>query len=372
MPSQITTFQCPRCTGPLHFQNGKLCCDYCGSVFDVQEIEERMQSAQASAEEAFRARETEKSASRGTLDGSWDTSHMNSSWDSDARNLLVYSCPSCGAELLCDASTAATSCPYCNNPAIVPGQFSDMLRPDFVIPFQVNKDAAVAAMRKHYQGKPFLPSAFLAGNHIQEVKGIYVPFWLFDGTADADVQFDATRSSTRRESKYEVITTSHYRVRRAGSVAFEKIPVDASSKIPDDLMDSIEPYEYAAFQPFSTAYLPGFLADRYDVSIQESLPRAEERCVNSILRTLENTISGYEHCSCVSRSVSLHRGAVHYALLPVWLLNTRWNGKNFLFAMNGQTGKFVGDLPVSWKKFVLTFFAIAAPLAAAIAAYLYL
>ena len=125
--------------------------------------------------------------------------------------------------------------------------------------------------------------------------------------------------------------------------------------MPDDLMDSIEPFDFQELQKFSTAYLPGFLADRYDVSVEECAPRADERCANTVVEMLESTVSGYSTCSVTSKNVQLSRGKVHYALLPVWLLNTKWNGKNFLFAMNAQSGKMVGDLPVSWGKFWLTF-----------------
>ena len=153
-------------------------------------------------------------------------------------------------------------------------------------------------------------------------------------------------------------------MRRAGSIAFEKIPVDASSKMPDDYMDSIEPYDYAELRPFSTAYLPGFLADKYDVSVEDSRERADKRCAGSLVSALECTVSGYTSCDETSRDIHLKRGKVHYALLPVWILNTRWEGKDFLFAMNGQTGKLVGKLPVSTKRVVGLFAAIAALLIA--------
>ena len=149
-------------------------------------------------------------------------------------------------------------------------------------------------------------------------------------------------------------------MRRAGSIGFEKIPVDASSKMPDDYMDSIEPYDYADLKPFSTAYLPGFLADKYDVSIEESRERADKRCTGSLVAALQSTVTGYTSCNETSRDIHLKRGRVHYALLPVWLLSTKWEGKDFLFAMNGQTGKLVGKLPVSTKRVVGLFAAIAA------------
>ena len=146
---------------------------------------------------------------------------------------------------------------------------------------------------------------------------------------------------------------------RAGSLAFEKIPVDASSKMPDDHMDSIEPFDYTQLQPFSTAYLPGYLADKYDVSVDDSRDRADARCRETLAQALRDTVTGYGTCIPEHEDISLRRGKVHYALLPVWMLSTKWNGESFLFAMNGQTGKLVGDLPTDRGRYWGTFGAIA-------------
>ena len=261
--------------------------------------------------------------------------------------------------------TAATSCPYCGNPTVVPGQFDGALKPDFVIPFAKDKDAAIAALKNFYKGKIFLPKLFSRENHIAEIKGVYVPFWLFDGKVHADVTYKATRSMVRRSGEYEITSTQHYLVRRAGSLSFEKIPVDASTKMPDEYMDAIEPFLYQNLKPFSMAYLPGFLADKYDVPAQTCGNRADERATNSAYSAMDATTTGlYQTCVPVTRQIILQRGAVKYALLPVWLLSTRYKGKNYLFAMNGQTGKLVGNLPVDWVKFWLTFAGIAAALTA--------
>ena len=151
---------------------------------------------------------------------------------------------------------------------------------------------------------------------------------------------------------------------RGGSISFEKVPVDASSKMPDDHMDSIEPYDYAGLKPFSTAYLPGFLADKYDVTVEESHDRADGRCSASLEGALRRTTTQYDSCVPLRQDIRLRRGKVHYALLPVWMLHTKWNGKDFLFAMNGQTGKLVGDLPTDMGKFWAIFAAVAAPVTA--------
>lgn len=259
--------------------------------------------------------------------------------------MKVYNCPSCGAELICDATTAATSCPYCDNPTIVPGQFGEVLKPDYVIPFKINKEQAIQGLKNHYIGKPLLPNAFKKQNHLEEIKGIYVPFWLFDGVAEGNMRFEATKTNTYRSGEYRITKTMYFDVHRGGQVAFEKIPVDGSTKMPDDYMDSLEPFNYEELKPFSTAYLPGYMADKYDVTVEESSKRADSRALNTTADCMRDTVSGYTGVMESHRNIHLNRGEVKYALLPVWILNTKWNGKTYMFAMNGQTGKFVGDLP---------------------------
>ena len=366
MPTQVTNYQCPSCTGPLHFSgaSGRLECEYCDASYDVAEIEALYAEKEKNA---AAAKQTAKEGSAGqsvpSVDGSaWDTSDFCEDWGAEGDGMRAYGCPSCGAELICEEGTAATSCPYCGNPTVVPGQFSGALRPDFIVPFKLSKEEAVKALKSHYKGKFFLPKSFISENHVQEIRGIYVPFWMFDGEAEGDAHYEATRSRTYRSGDYEITETKHYDVYRAGTVTFEKVPVDASSKMPDGHMDSIEPYDYKELKPFSTAYLPGFLADKFDVTVEQSRQRADQRCEGTLASALRGTVKRYDLCILRDSSVHLRRGKVHYALMPVWMLNTKWHGKDFIFAMNGQTGKLVGDLPVSWGKFWGLFAAIALPL----------
>lgn len=381
MPTQVTNYQCPACTAPLHYsaKSGKLTCDYCDSSFDVAEIEALYARKEAEAAAAKQAADAKaeavqaakaEAAEAAAASGGWDTSDLSRDWGAEADGLRVYSCPSCGAELICDQSTAATACPYCGNPAIVPGQFSGALRPDYILPFRLSKDDAVQALRAHYKGKPFLPRSFTSANHIEQIQGVYVPFWLFDGGAEGAASYRASNTNVYETGDYEITETRHYHVVRAGSLAFEKIPVDASSKMPDDHMDSIEPFDYAQLRPFSTAYLPGYLADKYDVTIDDSRDRADTRCRETLAQALRGTVTGYGACVTEREDIALRRGKVHYALLPVWMLSTKWNGQDFLFAMNGQTGKLVGDLPTDRGRFWGMFAAIAAPLTVALTAIL--
>ena len=363
MADQITNYKCPACGGPLHFSNTTqdLACDYCGSHFPVAEIEALYAQHDASAAAASAAQNA-AAAQQGSEEG-WELASQ-SSWGADGQNLTAYNCPSCGAELICDQNTAASSCPYCGNPTIIPGQLHGMLKPDYVIPFKLDKNAAMNALRSHYKGKKLLPNSFSKENHIEEIKGVYVPFWLFDGQAYADLTFDATRTHVTETRNERVTTTEHYKLHRSGTVPFQMIPVDGSSKMPDDHMDAIEPFDYSELKPFSTAYLPGFYADKYDVGMEESSARADERAVQTAKDAMRARCVGYQTVMEAGGQVLLNRGKVHYALLPVWMLSTKWNGQNFLFTMNGQTGKLIGDLPVDKGKY-WKYFAIATAIATA-------
>ncbi len=358
MSTQITNYQCPACTAPLTYKakRGKLECDYCLSSFTVAEIEQYYKEA------------TDKAAAAKEDAGTRE--QLDEQWGEDARHMRAYSCPSCGAQLICDDTMAATACPYCNNPTVVPGQFAGTRRPDYVIPFKCTKEDAMAALRNHCKGKLLLPKAFKTEHHIREIKGIYVPFWMFDGKAEADVTYTATISHRHFRGDDEIIKTQHYLVRRAGTVDFDGVPVDGAGKMPDDYMDAIEPYDYAELKPFAMAYLPGFLADKFDVDDKQSFQRAEGRMRNSAYDAMFRTVGIYETCVPVKQEAKVTRTETKYALMPVWMLNTRYKGKDYLFAMNGQTGKIVGELPISWGRFFAWLAGITAGLTAVCTAVL--
>ena len=367
MATQVTNYQCPACTGPLQFDaaTGKMGCEYCGASYPIEEIEAMYAQKNAQAEQNM----ADEQAREVGADAEWDMSSLNDNWGEEAKGMRVYSCPACCAELVCDETTAATACPYCGNPTVIPGQFAGMLRPDFVVPFKLKKEDAIKALKKHYEGKPLLPDTFKKANHLQEIKGVYVPFWLFNGEGEGDLTCEGTRTSSYKSGDYKITETSHFNLIRSGSVAFENIPVDGSSKMPDDYMDSIEPFDYSEMVPFSTAYLPGYMADKYDMTAEECAERADFRAENTVESSLRNTMFGYETIVTTHRNIRLHRGDVKYALLPVWLLTTKWKDQNYLFAMNGQTGKFVGNLPEDkgkkWRRFGIVY-GIAAAVTAAV------
>jgi DNA-directed RNA polymerase subunit RPC12/RpoP len=332
MPMALQEYKCPNCGGAIKFESNlqKMKCPFCEAEFDMgalKELDNDLKNEQPD-------------------DLTWETQAGTQWQEGEEASLRSYVCKSCAGEIVGDANTAATSCPYCGNPVVMTGQFSGALRPDFVLPFKLDKDAAKAGLLKHLKGKFFLPKVFTDQNHIDEIKGIYVPFWLFDADASGKARYKAAKVRSWSDSDYNYTETSYYTVYRAGSAALERIPVDGSSKMPDDLMESIEPYDFSGAVDFQTAYLAGYLADRYDVTAEQSMNRANERVKRSTEEILASTISGYSSVNAESSNVRIANSKAKYALYPVWLLNTTWNDEKFIFAMNGQTGKFVGDLPL--------------------------
>lgn len=337
----IQEYKCPCCGGAIAFDSTiqKMKCPFCDTEFEMETL--------ASYDSELRSEQAD--------DMSWQLASENGWQEDELGALNAYVCQSCGGEITCDENTAATSCPFCGNPVVLTGQLSGALKPDYVIPFKVDKRAAKEALRKHYEGKRLLPKIFKDQNHINEIKGIYVPFWLFDTGANVNMRYKATKVRHWSDSKYDYTETKFYAVSRGGQIQFESVPVDGSVKMPDDLMESIEPFDCSEAVDFQSAYLAGYLADKYDVDSDKSVERANERIRKSAEDAFYDTVKGYTTVTKETGSIQLQNGRVSYALFPVWLLSTTWNGENYLFAMNGQTGKMVGNLPLdkaAYKKWL--------------------
>lgn len=331
----LQEFKCPNCGGPIQFKAGtaELACPYCDSVINVEALQS-----------------LDDSLAKEPKDLTWE--YEQSPWlAGEEQGLVVYSCRSCGGEIVGDETLGATTCPFCASPVVVTSKFAGSLRPDLVIPFKLDKGEALKALQKHYLGKRLLPAIFKEQNHLEEVKGIYVPFWLFDAEADAHVQYDATRVRSWSDSNYNYTETSFYRILREGSLGFNNVPVDGSSAMDDLLMQSIEPFQMEEAVDFRTAYLAGYFANKYDVDAKQSEAAASARIKNSTEAVFESTVRGYSSVTPRRVDIELKQGDLSYALFPVWILSTKFQDKNFIFAMNGQTGKFAGDLPLDRAAF---------------------
>ena len=332
--AQLQDYKCPNCGGAMQFDiaRQKLMCTFCDTLIDIPTLSNNV-------------------GQQGGIDNNnpvWQRNE-NNVWNQE-DNVTSFICNSCGGEIIGDQNLASSTCPFCGNQVVMSGRLSGQLRPDFIIPFKLDKNAAKKRYYEHIKGKKLLPKVFRKENHIDDIKGIYVPFWLFNCDASADIALRAMKTKRWSDSQFEYCEKSYYRLIRSGNISFDRVPVDGSSKIANDLIESIEPFDWNGAVIFNSAYLAGYMADKYDVPSHICNTRANQRIAQTAINAFMQNPKEFENIQVEKSNVILQNGRVYYAMYPVWLLNTTWQGKKFVFAMNGQTGKFVGDLPISKKE----------------------
>lgn len=322
----VNDHKCRECNAELKFdpKSQKWICEYCGSSYELKDLK-KSEKKEVNEEENMK---------------------NNSSYNG-------YHCPDCGAEIVMDENTSVTECVYCGNTAIITERLEGEFSPKELIPFKKNKQDAINAFLNYKKGKWFMPKEFINKNNIDKISGIYIPFYLYDVDVDSTINVEAAKRKVWSDSKYRYTKTDYYDVLREGEMSFSNIPADASKKFPDDIMDSIEPYNFKDLVEFNSSYISGFLSEKYDLSMNDVSNRVEDRAKQTAVDTLLNDVTGYS-----SKIVTNSRGNVKikesskYVLLPVWMLNVKYNQKIYTLAMNGQTGKFIGNVPISWKKVI--------------------
>lgn len=334
-------FQCPNCGAGLEFdaEKQKFCCEFCLSEF--------------TEEEAKAANPEEKRKEEAAANADYN------------EHMQEFACPSCGAHVVSDESTAAEFCAYCHNPVVLVGRLSGAMKPHRLVPFKYDKEQAKQKFLEFATRKWFVPRAFFAKEQIEKISGIYYPFWVTDADADAEMEASATRLRVWRVGNTEYTETSKYRIERAGNIHFEDITMSAFSEADKRMLEGILPYPSEALQEFSMPYLSGFVAKKRDIERADLTGEVRRRMENYSEQLLRNTVIGYNSVSVRDTEVHVKQSHWEYSLMPIWMLNYRdRKGKVYTYAMNGYTGKVYGELPVSFAKLGLLLAAVAAPLTA--------
>ncbi|MBQ9438462.1 MAG: hypothetical protein IJU50_09015 [Lachnospiraceae bacterium] len=335
--ADVLNFKCPCCgaTLPFNGQTGKMTCEYCDASFTIDEVKAAQEAEAQNAKPS---------------DMVWSTQEPSMIKDENGK-VQGYLCPSCGAEMVANENTAATECPYCGNQAIIPQSFEGLYKPELIIPFSVDKNRAKSQLSEFVKGKKLLPDSFTEGNRIQDINGIYVPFWLYSCHAKGEISFNGVKHEKWEDARYHYDRSDHYHLTRGGEMDFKQIPVDASKQMDDDTMDSLEPFDLGKAVPYEAAYFSGYLADRYDVSEKEAQPRANERVMNTFRDKMRSEVRSYSEVQQTSENIQLSKAKAQYAMLPVWMMSTKYNDKIYTFGINGQSGKMVGSLPIDEGKY---------------------
>lgn len=322
----VIQYKCQNCGDDMAFDSelGMLSCHSCGRKDNIEEFSEKFIKTTFSKDEA-----------------------------------KEYHCKNCGAILITEAETTATTCSFCGAGVVLGDRLSGDMAPAKVIPFTVSKEEAMDAFRKWCKKGRLTPKGFMTADRIKKITGIYVPFWLYDLNSKAEVSAIGTTVRKYTSGDYIYTETKYYDIYRNINLDYIKVPVDASEKMNDELMDKLEPYNYNSLKDFKTPYLAGYIAEKYNYNYKELLPRVKSKIENYIESYIGSTIKGYSSVSYKNKQININQKQAYYTLLPVWMLYYDYNKSEYTFAMNGQTGKIVGKPPISFSKIAIWFIKIA-------------
>lgn len=331
--------RCPSCRASISWdpRKKKWKCKYCGSEFTLEEMQKHNDNAS-----------TEKK------------NRKDIKSDDNYDDYVSYHCESCGAEIIADKQTSATFCVYCGNTAILQSKLTGKFSPDLVIPFKKTKEEAIEAFKGLSKGRPLMPKDFNNEKNIEKIRGIYIPFWLFDINNSGDIEMSATNVTSWTVGNTHYTKTDYYKVIRGGTMDYLKVPVDGSTRFDNDIMNTIEPFNYEELEKYNHAYLSGFYAERFDQEAEVVFPEAADRSINSTKTQLQNDTKHYTTKVITSNNIIAKEKERYYALLPVWMVNVKYKDKMHIFAMNGQTGEFIGNIPLDKGKAFLYFLVITA------------
>lgn len=329
---EASSFSCPGCGSVMVFdsEKQKMVCTHCDNSMTLDELDKYYHIGE----------NMQKSEMQGSAGGEFQEEY-------NTGDLKVYKCRGCGAEVLTDDNTAATFCSFCGRPSLMEDRLTGALLPKYVIPFKIDKESVVKMYSAWAKKGILTPSTLRSKAVIEKITGMYVPFWLYDYNAEMKMDANCTKVRSEIQGDYKYVHTDHYMVKRDVEADYIKIPADASEKMPDDIMNKLEPFTYSQLKEFDMMYLSGYYAEKYNYDSEQMAPRVEARVRSYIYDLTRSSITGYSTVNVISQNLRLQKCGAKYVMLPVWMLNYTYNGVNGTFAINGQTGKIVAERPIS-------------------------
>lgn len=346
----VLTYKCPNCGGPLNWDAEKKAwfCNYCNSRFT----------------EADYAKMRPESAASGPADLGED----------GALQTAVYSCPSCGARIMADETTAASFCYYCHNPVVLEDRLSGALMPDLVLPFEIDEKKAREIFSGWVRRHRYIPKDFYSEKQVSYFSGVYFPYWIYSCRVQGELSADGKKLRTWTSGGMQFTETSVYDASQNGTMTVEHMTRIALKKASRILCESVMPFQMEKMKPYAPGYLQGYSAEMRDIAREELSGEISAEVDAYAKERLQAAASeGYNSLQVRSIETRIEEEQWHYALLPVWTLTCQdvKRGKTYYFSINGQSGKTCGELPVDGRRLLWLFFMIFAPVFAVILCFLY-
>ncbi|MBR5066193.1 MAG: hypothetical protein IKX08_00950 [Lachnospiraceae bacterium] len=377
--------RCANCGGVLEYsaELNKMVCSFCGSSYTIEELNEIEKAKEAEIENITQkpAETAPSNSDNRIVKGSTIFTFKNSTdfssdevgdWNTILKKkneekakeesrmhasvkMQIMRCTSCGAELAVNGVETSTFCAYCGQATVVSDRVDDYLKPDYIIPFKVTRDEAEKTIRMHLNKGFFVPKG-IKNFEVEKIRGIYVPFWLFD-MQYSDRQF---YKYTKKQGKSSVTRYEYFEAK----TVFKQLTLDASLNLNDDSSARLEPYDMRQLQEFDIAYLSGYYSDRFDVGFADSTGNAVLRAGELFNEEVQREMK-HKGAKLVKNDPDFNVWKTDYALLPAWFLSFKYDDKPYTILVNGQTGKMVGAVPyVKFKAYSI--FAVVALLLCAL------
>lgn len=337
----VISFKCPNCDGELVFEpsSGKYKCEYCFSLFTQEELD------------AMKPAETEEQPKEQETEQETDAEQTGGEKEEADGEAVVYSCPSCGAQIVTDETTAASFCYYCHNPVVLGGRLSGDYLPDKIIPFSIDKKEAEKRFLDYVKDKKFVPRAFFNKKQIEKLSGVYFPYWVYDARMSGNLEAEATDVRVWVTGDTEYTETKYYAVERGGDMKIKNMTENALKKANKKLVEGVLPYRMEECRKFTLGYLSGFGAEKRDMEKSEFEADMKNQAKEYAVDMMRDTIENYSGVKVKNSNIQIKNEKWSYLLLPVWTLTYRARGgKTFYYSLNGQTGKVCGELPIDYKK----------------------
>lgn len=376
------THKCSNCSGPLMFdpKDQKFHCEYCLSIFTEDEVTAyEMSQREAHLEDDLNntaeeiltytaeSQENEMSAEeKATFKEATGTDEAAE--DTLEGAMELFNCPSCGAQIVTEATTAATYCYYCHNPVVLSGRLSGKFLPEKVLSFAIEKEEAVEKFLAWTKKKWFIPKDFFNKQQIDKMTGVYFPYWVIDAELEGQLNARGTAIRVWRVGDIEYTETKQFDVERQGKISFKELIKNALSKnTQQKMVEAVQPFLLDKAVSFKSQYLAGFQAEKRDIEYETINKTVKSELTDYSESLLRDTASGYTSLTKVRTDITIENEDNQYMLLPVWLVTYRSHEKSkkvYYYAMNGQTGKVSGILPISYKRLGLFTFGIFAAILA--------
>lgn len=328
----ILSTKCPNCGAPINFNKATELweCIYCGSKYKQEE----MQKLNASVSKIPTTITTSQGVKR------------------RLEEMILYHCVDCKADIMADESNPVETCAYCTSTNITKSKTNEGVAPTKIIPFKITEEEAIKKFQAIAKKRPLMPQVFNDPDNLEFVKGIYIPFWTYDIETNCKMNFTATDKTTWKDSGYTYEKLDKYLVKNEGSMSFSGIITDASTHFDDNLMDSLEPFDFNELVDYNPTYLTDYLVEKYDIESNETLDRAKTKAIETSIEVMKTAVK-HQNKNIDKQEITATKVKEDYIFLPFFMANIKRKGKIYTFAINGQTGKVVCDIPLSKKRTVI-------------------